>query len=67
MSKSYNEHTIYFEHIDIKKRVTLLIGKNGSGKSTLLKALCKVIKSESDIINPYTISYMPEKMILPEH
>ena len=65
MTKNYKSKTIFFENIIIKDRVTLLLGKNGSGKSTLLKAICTVIRSTSDIINTNTISYMPEKMVLP--
>lgn len=63
--KNYKSITLHHENISIKEGITILFGKNGSGKSTLLKGITSLIKSKSDIVHDVRISYLPEKMELP--
>ncbi len=65
MTKNYQNVVVHHENITITDKVTLLLGKNGSGKSTLLKAICGLIQYDGDIKHNEIISYMPEKMELP--
>lgn len=46
--------------MNIKSKITLLVGENGSGKSTLLKAMMNVLHYEGDIHISGSCSYMPE-------
>lgn len=46
-----------------------IIGENGCGKSTLLKCLCNLVNYQGTIlgINKLKISYIPEKITLPDY
>ena len=52
----------------IRGKKYLLVGENGSGKSTLLKIILELIKVDSGLIlkDYNSISYVPEKSILPD-
>ena len=46
-------------------KYNIIKGYNGSGKSTLVKCLMHFIKYNGKIENQYKISYVPEKIYLP--
>ncbi len=58
--KEYKNCEIRIEKLQIKDRVTLVIGENGSGKSTLFKGISNLINYQGEIIVNTKISYMSE-------
>lgn len=70
LKKSYGSDDILdVKHFSFKRGYKyLLVGENGSGKSTLLKIIIGIISSYSgEVIRNYdSISYVPEKSILPD-
>lgn len=67
----YYGKTEIFKNVNLifdSKYYNFLIGENGSGKSTLIKCIIDEIKY-SGVINKkdYSISYSPEKIILPDY
>ncbi len=46
-------------------KYNIIKGYNGCGKSTLVKCIMHLIKYHGQIENPYTVSYVPEKIYLP--
>ncbi len=69
VEKSYNNNvalkniTLSFE----ENKLYVLIGSNGSGKSTLIKIISNVIFKTSGVIEKTsTISYLPDKYLLPK-
>ncbi len=70
LKKSYKRHCIFDHvHLDLDERMYhFLIGENGAGKSTFIKCILSEVKY-SGIIQKTSqvISYVPEKIILPDY
>ncbi len=64
--KVYKNTILRYENIEIKNRVTLLVGSNGSGKSTLIKMINDVIQYDGEILSNVSTSYMPEVATFPK-
>lgn len=69
LTKKYHHHTI-FKNVNLKlesSNIYIVDGQNGVGKSTFLKCLCGLIKYTGEIKINKSISYVPEKVILPAY
>ena len=66
LKKVYKDTTLEYKSLEIKGKLTLIVGKNGSGKTTLLKALAKLINIEGVINQPYRCLFAEEQPSFPE-
>lgn len=69
LSKKYRNNIIY-DNTSLQLfsgNLYILKSQNGTGKTTFLKCLCQTIKYGGEIINNKSISYLPEKVILPQY
>lgn len=69
LTKLYHSKII-LDNISIcltNEKYIFIEGENGSGKTTFLKCICHFVQFQGKIKNPYTISYVPEKIMLPPY
>lgn len=69
LTKKYQKNVILnnFSYTFLSNTIYLIKGPNGSGKSTLLRCIMNFIKYQGKICYKKKVSYIPEKVCLPEN